>query len=336
MDKIAKHLSDASVKRLHIALPLILAFFLMFSACLVSAFIQTDYYASSVSTVEPYPVILAAGVSGVSSLSVTKDYANVTATAGFTFYENSSALTGSNTDFSVPASSGSLTLEAGSSVCLYSPAFPSATTIYSGSWTLDIWASAVSSGATLAVTFSAVSSTGVVTAVAASGYTAAIGVTESKVETAFAGLETLVASGGRLLANITNPAGSGNTFTIYWGSGQATNFQTTADYNYVLAVTNFASETYDLSLLTYSSSAISRLTNMTIFVYSPSTQEIIVDDGGLTQSSGPTVTLSPSSTLYLRVFAMANAYGSSNIMLLLKVTSDTRPVFYDAVNLTVS
>ena len=194
------------------------------------------------------------------------------------------------TNFSVPTSSGSFTIAAGSSVYLYSPVFPSASTLYSGSYLLDLWASATSSG-TMSVSFVAVNSSNNTVATAASGDTETIGTTESEVKTSFSGSQITVPSDGRLIANISNPTASGNTFTIYWGSGQPTNYQTPADYDYVLAISNSASSSYAVSLLTYTSSSTNRLTNLTISIYSPNTKEIIVTDGAFTQSSGSTVTI---------------------------------------------
>jgi hypothetical protein len=71
-------------------------------------------------------------------------------------------------------------------------------------------------------------------------------------------------------------------------------------------------------------------------MYSPSTQEITVTNGVLTLSSGPTLTLSPSSTLYIRLYATANAFGSSKIILVLKATTAAGPFFEDIINLTVN
>ena len=240
-----------------------------------------------------------------------------------------------NTAFFVQTLTGSFTVAPGSSAFLVSPASASATTVYPGTWVMDLWASATSAG-TLSVTFSAVDSSNNIVASAATGNTGTIGTIKSEVKTSFTGSQISVPSGGRLVANITNPAGSGKTFTIYWGPAQTTNFQTPADYNYVLALTNSASSAYSVSLSTYSSSTLSRLLNLTVSMYSPSTQEIIVTNGVLTLSSGPTLTLPPSSTLYIRLYATANAFGSSNIVLLLKVTPTARPFFNDVVNLTLN
>ena len=166
-----------------------------------------------------------------------------------------------NTAFFIQTLTGSFTVAPGSSAFLCSPASPSTTTVYPGSWVMDLWASATSAG-TLSVTFSAVDSSNNIVASAATGSTGTIGTTKSEVKTSFAGSQVSIPSGGRLVANITNPAGSGVTFTIYWGPAQTTNFQTPADYDYVLALTNSASSAYSVSLSTYSSSTLSRTSKL--------------------------------------------------------------------------
>jgi hypothetical protein len=240
-----------------------------------------------------------------------------------------------NTDFSVPPSSGSFTLAAGSSVYLYSPTFTSANTVYAGSWVLDLWASASASG-TLSVSFNAVDSSKTIVATAVTGTTGTIGTSKSEVKTTLLGSQISVPAGGCLIASITNPSGSGKTFTVYWGSGQPTNYQTPADYDYVIAITNSASAAYYLSLSAYSSSSIGRLTNLTVTIYAPSTNQIIIINGAFTQSSGSTMTLLASSSLYIQVHAAANSFGSSNVVLLLKYSPSTRPLAYDVISLTVN
>jgi hypothetical protein len=237
-------------------------------------------------------------------------------------------------DFSIPATSGSFTVAAGSSVYLISPIFPRDYTLYSGSWMLDLWASATSSG-TMSVSFVAADSSNNIVATATSGNTATIGTSKSEIQTSFSGSQISVPLGGSLIANITNPTASGKTFTIYWGSGQPTNFQTPADYDYILAINNSASSSYSVNLLTYTSSAHKNWLNVTVSIYSPSTNQIILINGGFTQSSGSTVTLLPSSTLYIRLFATTYEFGSVNVVLLMKF-NNTRPFAYDVINLTVN
>ncbi len=240
-----------------------------------------------------------------------------------------------NTGFSVPTSSGSFSVVAGASVSLQSPTFSKPTTVYSGSYLLDLWASATVSG-NMWVSFRVIDSSNNAVATIASGNTGSIGTVKSEVKTAFAGSQITIPAGGHLIANITNPTGSGTTFTIYWGAGQSTNYQTPADYDYIIAIVNSASASAYLSLSTYNASALNRLTNVTITSYSPSTNQVVITNGVITQSAGPTMAIAASSTLYLKVHTVANAFGSSNIVLLMKFSSGSKPFAYEFINLTVN
>lgn len=239
----------------------------------------------------------------------------------------------SNTDLADPASSGSFTVAAGSSAFLWSPTYSSAATIYSGDWTLDLWASATSQGS-MDVLFLVLSGDSVI-ALAASGSTEAIPTSKSEVISTFAAPETTVPSGDRLLAVLTNPTGSGITFTIYWGTGQVTYFETTSDYDYVLRLINSGLVDYSVSLSVYSYSSIGRIVSMTVYLYSPSTAEIVIADGDVTQSSGATMTLSASSTLYVQIQASANAHGSSSVVVYVSISPGTNPFSYYVMDITV-
>jgi len=240
----------------------------------------------------------------------------------------------SNTGLSDPSSSGSFTVPAGSSAFLWSPAYPSAATIYSGDWTLDLWASATSQGS-MDVLFLVLSGDSV-TSWAASGSTEPISTSMSEVTSSYAASEVTVLSGDRLLAVLTNPTGSGITFTIYWGTGQVTYFETTNDYDYVLRLVNSGSSDYYVSLSVCSYSSIDRIASMTVYLYSPSTAEIVITDGAVSQSSGATVSLSASSTLYVQLRASADAFGSSSIVLFVSISPGTNPFSYYVMDITVN
>ncbi|MDH3365502.1 MAG: hypothetical protein OEM29_05825 [Thermoplasmata archaeon] len=240
----------------------------------------------------------------------------------------------SNTDLADPASSGSFTVAAGSSAFLWSPIYSSAATIYSGDWTLDLWASATSQGS-MDVLFLVLSGDSVI-ALAASGSTEAIPTSKSEVISTFAAPEITVPSGDRLLAVLTNPTGSGITFTIYWGTGQVTYFETTSDYDYVLRFINSGLVDYSVSLSVYSYSSIGRIVSMTVYLYSPSTAEIVITDGAVTQSSGATMTRSASSTLYVQMQASANEHGSSSVVVYVSISLGTNPFSYYVMDITVS
>jgi hypothetical protein len=186
------------------------------------------------------------------------------------------------------------------------------------------------------VLFVTIDSSNIITALAASGATGTITTSKSEVKTTFSGSQISVPSGGRLLAIITNSAGGAATFTIYWGTGQVTNYQTPSNFDYVLKIVNSATASYSVSLSTSSSSSINRLTNLTVFIYSPNTNEIIIINGAFTLSSGPAKTLPSSSTLFIAVTARANAFGTSNIVLLMKFAPSTKPFAYDVIKLNVN
>ena len=158
-----------------------------------------------------------------------------------------------NTAFSSTSSTGSVSISNGQSAFLWSPAYPSATTVNAGSWLLYLWALSATSD-TMNVQLAATDSTGAITAVAASGNTGAIGTAKAEVKTTFSGLQISVPSGGHLLVILTNLAGGSSSFTIYWGSGQATNFRTPSLYNYALRVVNSAAVSFSVSFSAYSSS----------------------------------------------------------------------------------
>jgi hypothetical protein len=240
-----------------------------------------------------------------------------------------------NTDFTIPSESGSFLIPEDTSVSLYSPIFPSATTIYSGYWILDLWASANLPGA-LSVSFAVIDASNNIIVMAASGSSATIGTLKSQSTTEFFGSQITVPTGGRLAAVLTNIAGSGNTFTLYWGSGQATNYKTPSDYDYALTISNTASVQYYISLADYSSSGLGRLTSMNISIYSPSTNQIVITNGELTQSSGSTVTIQSNSILYLGINAMANNFGTTNLIFQMRISPSTRPYVCDVINLAVN
>jgi len=239
-----------------------------------------------------------------------------------------------NTALTAPATSGSFTVSAGYSAFLWSPAYTSAATIYAGSWALDLWAMASSQGSMDVLLL--VYTSDAVTDWIVSDSTDPVSTSKSEVITTFTGPETSVSSGDRLLAVLTNPTGSGITYTIYWGTGQTTNFATPSDFDYVLRFVNSGSTSYSVSLSVYSYSSIGRLTSMSISIYSPSTTQILIADGAVTQSSGSAVTLSGSSTLYVRLQAVADEFGSSNIVLYATISPGANPFCYYAIDMTVN
>jgi len=56
----------------------------------------------------------------------------------------------------------------------------------------------------------------------------------------------------------------------------------------------------------------------------------------VTQSSGSAVTLSGSSTLYVRLQATADEFGSSSIVLFATISPDSNPFCYYIMDITVN
>ena len=241
-----------------------------------------------------------------------------------------------DTSLTSPGSSGSFSLAASDSMFLWSPAYTSGGTLYSGSWLLDLWASKATSAGTLTVSISVVDSTGAITAtVLSTGTTASIPTTKTEVQTTFSGSGATIPTNGRIMVVLTD-GGTATTVTIYWGSGQTTNFQTPYLYDYVLAIDNPTSTSYTVSLSLASSSGISQLTNLTIMFVSPFSKQIIVTSGSVSQSSGSAVTLAGSGNIHIRVGAQASSVGSASLVLSLKVkpSSSTAYAGY-TINLSV-
>lgn len=138
-----------------------------------------------------------------------------------------------------------------------------------------------------------------------SGATGIITPTEAQVSTSFASSTGTVPASGYVEVQLAASA----SVTIYWGSGQLTNFQTPAVFNYILAVNNPTTSSWEINLGTMTSltSNLGRLTSLTISFTSPASTQIAVTGGSLSQSSGTEVTLAASSTNYIEVVASANA-----------------------------
>jgi hypothetical protein len=175
-------------------------------------------------------------------------------------------------------------------------------------------------------------SSGSITSTIASNQSLVIGSTESPYPMTFAGGQVPVPANGYLMVSLS--AGIYASYVVYWGTGQATNFSTPSIFNYVLSLNNSGTVPYNVNISVFSSSLITRLTNLTLYLNS-TINGIAITNGVFTQSSS-TFTLPANSTLQVAVNAMANAFGSSNIMLLLKITQNVRPFAYNAINLTVN
>jgi hypothetical protein len=123
-----------------------------------------------------------------------------------------------------------------------------------------------------------------------SGATAAIPTSETEVKTSYSTGGGTVPAGGYIEVSLT----TGLPVTVYWGSGQTTNFQTPNTYNYVLAISNSATVTWNVNLATQSSmttNLASRVLSTTISFVSPASNQIVVSAGTITQAAGSAQTL---------------------------------------------
>lgn len=147
------------------------------------------------------------------------------------YYETANGASGStpivNTALTPPTGTGSYTVTRGSSVYLWSPQFASSTVIPAQTWVLDMWVSAASSG-TMSVTVVTTDSSGTTMNTVVSGTsTGSISTNEGQVVTTFTGNQVTIPANGYIKVTLSAPTGSGNpkSFTVYWGTGQLTDFQ---------------------------------------------------------------------------------------------------------------
>lgn len=143
-----------------------------------------------------------------------------------------------------------------------------------------------------------------------SGTTGTITSSKTLVSTSFSSSAGTIPASGYIEVQLT--ASSSASVTIYWGTGQLTQFLTPSKYNYVLGINNPTSTSWTINLGVASSSLLARLSNVTIWFTSPFSSQIVVTSGSLTQSSGSTVTLAASSTIYIAVAAYSSAVPTSS------------------------
>lgn len=145
--------------------------------------------------------------------------------------------------------------------------------------------------------------------------------TKTEVSSSFSSSAGTVPAGGYIETTVT----ASQSVTIFWGSGQLTNFQTPSLFNYVLKIHNAVASSWTINLraITGSNVNIGRLTNLTISFASPYSQQIIVASGTMTGSSGSTITLASSGDVNIKVGAFASSIGTSTLVLSLKVLSST-------------
>ena len=92
-------------------------------------------------------------------------------------------------------------------------------------------------------------------------------------------------------------------------------------YDYVLQVANRVADAWDVSLTVYDNLSVARILNMTISFHDGTTSDqIIVDNGTVTQSEGPLYDLAASTTIYISITNLqASASGISYLYVYLKI-----------------
>jgi hypothetical protein len=106
---------------------------------------------------------------------------------------------------------------------------------------------------------------------------------------------------------------------------------------YILAIANQATSPWNANLAVASSSNIGRLTNLTIWFYSPTSTQIRLGTLVTQLTTGPVVTLPGSGTLYIALHASTSASGSSIVTLSLRIQlGSSGPYAQDTIYLTVN
>lgn len=242
-----------------------------------------------------------------------------------------------NTGFSTPTTGGSGNIGNDREGYLVSPSYPRATTIYNGTWQLNLYARSASAGDTMDVLLLVTDEAyNVINEVCRLYTTPSVPTSASWVTLNFYQPMINIPSGGHLIIVLYNYPGGSNSFTVYWGTSGLTNFKTNQISNYILRIQNSGASSCNAVFSAYSSTSITRLTNMTLYVYTPTSRCVIINNGAFTQTSSPATTLPGSSTLYLAINATATDFNSiSNIIVKIKFNT-TRPYSCDFMNLTLN
>jgi hypothetical protein len=166
-------------------------------------------------------------VSFAASVTVTAvNYQAQVGSLDYVYYETvagpSSTTPGANTAQSPPTGSGSYLILVGSSAYLWSPQFSSAVTISAGTWVLDFWAFGIALGS-MTVSIYTTTSTGAAHNTIVSGAGETLSAAKTQIVSRFTSPSTTVPAGGYIEVVLTAPTLS--AATIYWGSGELTNFQ---------------------------------------------------------------------------------------------------------------
>lgn len=247
--------------------------------------------------------------------------------SGMAFYESASAPITCNspnidTNLTQPSSSSSYPVVSGSSVCLWSPKFSNSSMLNTGTWILDLWASATSAGTMQISIYNTNSTGGVVSTILSNGASSTISTSQSQLITRFTGSGANLGAGGYIEVVLTAATSGPASFTIYWGKGQLTNFESPMLFNDVLAINNTSTSPWYVNLDFASGSNTARLSNLTVWFSSATTPQIALGSSiSPQQLQGSQVVLSGSSTIYLCLNANATSTGTSKVVISLKVQS---------------
>jgi hypothetical protein len=316
----------------------------------------TETWGSSIGTsavVTTCDAIRAAGNLGTTSIYLNT-YATIAVNSpvsgapGTAYYENANGpvpcTVTPDTVTTPPATSGSFTFTSAQSTCLVSPVFSSATSLASGPWLSDLFASTTSAN-TFTETLQVKTAGNVLVGTVFTGNTGSVPTTKTEIKNYFSGSAATIPAGDYLVLLIApTVGGTVATYTLYWGSGQLTNFQQPNTYGYVLAVSNPSGSASWLINLGYVSSSNGRITNMTAFLGAPISKQIIIGTGigspTPPNSFGPAVTLGPSSTKYIGLGVSTGSAGTTVVTITLKIqavgASSVMPYAQDTIVITVS
>jgi hypothetical protein len=131
---------------------------------------------------------------------------------------------------------------------------------------------------------------------------------------------------GYLELQVTTSSSSG--ITVLWGGTFPTSFDTPDTYNYVLTINNPTLTSYYIDLGVASSSNLGRIVSGYISFVNPSSTQVTISSGSITQSTGAAVTLAGSSTTDIVIVMDSNVLPNSsntpsNIVLSLKLQPTT-------------
>jgi hypothetical protein len=186
-----------------------------------------------------------------------------------------------------------------------------------------LWANASTSGSSLSVSIYTTNSTGdVVSTIVSGGSTLGIGKAKSEVNTTtLSGGQGVVDTNGYIEVKLSAPASI--AFTVYWGSGQLTDFQSPMLFKDVLALNNPTATSWLINLGVASSSSTARIGNLTISFQSLSSTQIMIGTLIPTQQTiGSQVILPASSVTYISVYVSAESLGTTTILIALKIQSN--------------